>query len=80
MELERGWIRNLNSKLYDENMKKIIADCTNGSEILKTEVLHSQNRLKAVKSGLPISNVIPYKDENYYIPELERYFNGKDRI
>lgn len=80
LEQERGWIRNLNSKLYDNNLKKLIADCSNGADVLKTEVRSSQNRLKAVKSGIPLSNVVPHKDDSYFIPDLESYFKGPDRL
>lgn len=48
--------------------------------MLRTEVRSSDNRLKAVKSGIPLSNVAPHKDENYYVPDVEDYFKGNDRL
>jgi hypothetical protein len=58
----------------------MIQDSSNGTDVLKTEIRSSVNRLKAVKSGIPLSNVAPHNDENYYVPDLEDYYKGQDRI
>jgi hypothetical protein len=33
----------------------MILDSTNGSDILKNEIKNSDNRLKAIKSGIPLT-------------------------
>lgn len=40
----------------------------------------SDNRLKLVKSGIALNKLAPEKDGKYFVPELESYFSGADRI
>lgn len=47
---------------------------------MKTEIKSSDNRLRAVKSGIPLASVIKKKDNKFYVPDLESYFKGADRI
>ena len=57
-ENDRSWIRALNTKLYDSKIQKQINDSSNGSQMLKNEIKNSDNRLRAVKSGLPLARVV----------------------
>jgi hypothetical protein len=34
LEEERSWVRNVNNKLYDEKLKKLIQDSSNGYNFL----------------------------------------------
>lgn len=80
MESERGWIRNLNSKLIDTGIATLIKNSSNGSEWLKEEIRRSDNRLTAAKSGLPLSKIVPKLDVSFYTPNLESYYKGPDRV
>jgi hypothetical protein len=42
-------------KLYDTKIQKLINDSSNGSELLKNEIKNSDNRLRAVKSGVSLA-------------------------
>ena len=64
----------------DPRIERIIEDSSNGSEWLKLEIKRSDGRLKAVKSGIPLSKVVPKKDADFFIPVLESYFKGDDKI
>jgi hypothetical protein len=59
LESERGWIRNLNSKLIDTGIATLIKNSGNGSEWLKEEIRRSDNRVAAAKSGLPLNKIVP---------------------
>lgn len=59
VENSRGWIRNFNSKLYDSKLTQLIQDSSNGAEVLKNEIKLSDNRLKLVKSGMPLTKLAP---------------------
>ena len=48
---ERGWVRGKNSKLYDKRLTELIADSSNGFDVLQQEVDESGERLSKVKSG-----------------------------
>jgi hypothetical protein len=61
-------------------MTRMIEDSSNGSQFLKSEILSSNLRLRAVKSGIPLSTVVPWKEPNFYVPKLENYFKGYERI
>ena len=79
-ESDRSWIRALNTKLYDSKIQKLINDSSNGSHLLKNEIRNSDNRLKAVKSGLPLSRVVSQPNAGYYVPDVEPYFRGIDKV
>lgn len=57
----------------------MIQDSSNGSDLLTQEIKHSEGRLRAVKSGVPLDQVVPQQDASFYIPDVETYFKGKDR-
>ena len=38
LEKSRGWIRNINSRLVDNKLKRMIQESSNGNDILKTEI------------------------------------------
>ncbi len=44
--------------------------------MLNLEIKQSEVRLRAVKSGIPLEEVVPKQDERYYTPNLESYFKG----
>jgi len=58
----------------------VINDSSNGSHLLKNEIRNSDNRLKAVKSGLPLSRVVSKPSAGYYVPDIESYFRGIDKV
>ena len=58
-EKTRAWIRQRNGRLYDYNVKQLIQNTNNGSEILKQEVEESDARLQAVKAGATLDKVVP---------------------
>lgn len=58
----------------------MIQDTSNGTEMLKTEIKAADDRLRAVKSGIPLTQVVPAKDDTYYNPCVDDYFRGADRI
>ena len=58
----------------------MIQDSSNGSDLLKQEIKHSDCRLRAVKSGIPLDVIMPKNDTSFFIPDIESYFKGKDRI
>ena len=58
----------------------MIQDSSNGSDILNREIKNSEGRLKAAKSGVPLEQICPEQDASYYIPDVESYFKGQDRI
>lgn len=47
--------------------------------MLQNEIKLSDNRLKLVKSGLPLDQVAKKKSVDYYTPDLDAYFNGAER-
>jgi len=51
-------------------MNKLIQDSSNGVDQLKNEIKSSDARLRAVKSGIPLSTVVPKREESFYVPEL----------
>jgi len=46
---------------------------------LKTEIRNSRSRLEAVKSGVPLSELVKEKDDSFYTPLVDTYFKGHDR-
>ena len=67
-------------KLYDTKIQKLINESSNGSELLKNEIKNSDNRLRAVKSGISLAQVVPKPSAGYFVPEVETYFKGIDKI
>ena len=47
---------------------------------MRNEIKNSDNRLKAVKSGIALSQVVPKPGAGYYVPDVESYFRGIDKI
>jgi hypothetical protein len=66
--------------LYDQKLTKLIQDSSNGADLLTQEIKNSEGRLKAVKKGISISDVMPNQDPSFYVPDVESYFKGQDRI
>lgn len=73
LEHNRGWLRNFNSKLYDNALTRLIQDSSNGIDVLKTEVGLADKRRSLVKSGVPLVEVAPANDYSFFIPELDTY-------
>lgn len=80
MENDRSWIRQVNTKLYDAKIKKLINDSSNGADLLKNEIKNSDNRLRSVKSGISLAKVVQKPGAGYYVPDIESYFKGVDKI
>ena len=79
-EKKRAWIRKRNGKLYDYNVKQLIQNTNNGSEILKQEIEESDARLQAVKAGATLDKVAPKHGKDFYLTAKDPYFIGSARI
>ncbi len=80
LEKERAWIRKLNCKIYDNKISNLVADTTNGSELLKKEISDSEQRLQLVKSGISMRDLVHNHDPRFFVNDLKPYFRGTDKI
>lgn len=80
LEVDRGWIRQQNSKLYDPKLTRLVQNSSNGSVILKAEIQNSVGRLNSVKQGALISSVVSQREADFYVPDIESYFSTSQRL
>ena len=58
----------------------MIAESSSGTDFLRSEIRSSEGRLAAVKSGIPVSMVVPVIYEEFFTPEVDAYYRGYDKI
>ena len=58
----------------------MIAESSSGTDFLRSEIRSSEGRLAAVKSGIPVSKVVPVIYEEFFTPEVDAYYRGYDKI
>jgi hypothetical protein len=78
-EESRNWIRKFNSSLYDNKIKRMILESSNGANILQKEIKVSTSRLRSVKSGASLHKICPSPHLDFFTPSLETYFKGHNR-
>ena len=58
----------------------MIAESSTGTDFLRSEIRSSEGRLAAVKSGIPVSVVVPAINEEYFTPQVDQYYRGYDKV
>ena len=54
-------------------------DTQSGSDFLRQEINSSHSRLRAIKSGACLSQLVQQKSETYFTPDVDSYFTHRQR-